>query len=255
MSNGLDQLTRLRHCHLDSNSLSGFFPATTWPSHCLLFKSLIGTNWITSWHKLNHFQHSLKTLKPVTWSFFNLILYLSLSSLPGVSLNPWGRLEDLFILNIHWFLFLFFWDNDYALWKEYRRFKGQQDKLLNTPHEVITEKHKHPSCFIKWRSFIFEFLPGVKLLQKIVPFHLHQCPVLGCFFKIILAKNNIQIFHFPQGTSWKSIFIYSIIHKTYKCSEQYGFDMSEGCFFFFNLYSQDLPGEIYDNEVKLQLTF
>ena len=166
MSNGLDQLTRLRHCHLDSNSLSGFFPVTTWPSHCLLFKSLIGTNWITSWHKLNHFQHSLKTLKPVTWSFFNLILYLSLSSLPGVSLNPWGRLEDLFILNIHWFLFLFFWDNDYALWKEYRRFKGQQDKLLNTPHEVITEKHKHPSCFIKWRLFIFEFLPGSKTPPK-----------------------------------------------------------------------------------------
>ena len=28
MSNGLDQLTRLRHCHLDSISLSGYFLET-----------------------------------------------------------------------------------------------------------------------------------------------------------------------------------------------------------------------------------
>ena len=41
---------------------------------------------------------------------------------------------------------------------------------------------------------------GVKLLQKALAFKLHQYLVIWCFFKIISAKTNTQIFHFLQYT-------------------------------------------------------
>lgn len=93
---------------------------------------------------------------------------------------------------------------------------------------------------------------GVKLFQKTVPFNLHQCPVSWYFFKIISAKNNTQIFH---RAHFENVFLFIALYiKPTNALNSMGLICLK-VFFFFNVYSQYLPGEIYGNEVKLQLTF
>lgn len=87
---------------------------------------------------------------------------------------------------------------------------------------------------------------------KTVPFKLHQCPFFSCIFKIISAKTILRFSIFCSA-HFENVFLFIALYiKPINSLNSMGLICLK---IFLNLYSQHLPGEIYGNEVKLQLTF
>lgn len=109
---------------------------------------------------------------------------------------------------------------------------------------------KHPL----W-SLIQTAHPWINLeveLWKNCTFQITAMSTFNVFFSKLFQPRLYSDFPFSAVCSfWKYIFLYRIIYKTYKWSEQYAFDTSVGVFF---LHSQYLPGGRNGNEVSSRST-